>query len=751
VAVTDAPTTPAGRVPPQAVYRGPPAGSLRRAPRRASTTRTWLRLGLFAAALLAGFAGLSTLLEGWAWFPLTAIPVILPILAIGIAAAVGRRPWQPFVAGLVTAVGTLTVGFARDVSLLGVVPTFDTFGRWGELVGRGIFSITTQRTPAQAIDGILFLLAILAVVAVVFIAPVLDRFPATAALPLLVVLDIPVAVRGGIAEPIWFVLAAAAYLALLRVGRRRMPLPSVLAVGSIVVAGSLVLPAVFPDPPENASTANSGLGTGLNPLVDLGEDLRRDQVVKALTYTTDAPGGLYLRLATLDEFTGISWTPDTGTDPGNDVARFPTAPGLQDAVPRAAYTADVEIADVSGRWLPVPYPATSIRGLEGDWRWEPDGLAVRSTGTDARGQDYQVSFLDVQPDLAQLTADVAPADKERYLELPDDLPASIQETADEVAGSGSTYERAIALQSFFADGDFTYSVDTPVEEDYDGTGIGVIERFLEEKSGYCVHFASSMAVMARAVGIPSRLVVGFTPGTRGSTGARNDYTVDSSNLHAWPELYFEGIGWLRFEPTPGRGSLPDYSSLAAVDDPLTPQNEGRNPDAAPVTPAPTTAPTTAPQEGPADTPTGTATTQNPAPVLLLITLGAIALLLVPAGLRVAVRLRRMRLVRTGRDAAAAWAEIRDTAHDHDWVAPDSETPRQLGTRLAIVVGDDAVARLQSGVEAAAYDRPGTPAMTVEDVDDLRRAIASAATLRVRLRAIFLPPSLTARAGLTRRE
>jgi len=747
VAVTDA---PAGRVPPRAVSRTPPPSSLRRPAKKESASRTWLRLGLFTAALLAGFAGLSPLLEGWDWFPVAAIPVVLPVLAIGIAATFGRRPWQPFVAGLLTAIATLSVGYARSESLLGLVPTVDTVGRWADLVARGISSITTQRIPAQATDGILFLLAILAVVGVVFIAPALDRLPATAALPLLVVLDIPVAVRGGIAEPVWFVIAAVAYLALLRVGRRRMPLPSVLATAAIVIVGSLVLPGAVPEPPENASTADSGLGTGLNPLVDLGDDLRRDRDVRALTYTTTAPRGLYLRLATLDRFTGITWTPDAATDPENDVAAFPPAPGLTDDVPRASYTADVEIADVGGRWLPVPYPATAVTGLDGQWRWEPDGLAVRSGGADARGQDYQVEFLDVQPDLAQLTADVASVDQERYLELPP-LPDSIQEIADQVAGSGSTYERAIALQSYFTSGDFTYSVDTPAEEGYDGTGIGVIEQFLVAKSGYCIHYASAMAVMARAEGIPSRMVVGFQPGTRGSTGARNDYTVTSNDLHAWPELYFEGIGWLRFEPTPGRGALPDYSSLGAVDDPLTPENEGQNPDAAPVTPAPTVAPTTAPEEGPADTPTGATATQNPAPVLLLIAVGLIAVLLVPAGLRLAVRLRRMSRVRTGRDAEAAWAEIRDTAHDHDWIAPDSETPRQLGTRLAIVVGDDAVARLRSGVESAAYDRPGSGTMTVEDVDALRRAIAAAATLRVRLRAIFLPPSLTARAGFTPRE
>jgi transglutaminase-like putative cysteine protease len=681
------------------------------------------------------------MLRDWGWYPVVALTVILPLLAVGIASAVGRRPWQPAAAGFVVAILTLTVGFARDVSLLGVIATGDTFGRWGELAGEGITSITTQRIPATATDGIVFLLAILAVVSVVFFAPVLDRLTAAAALPLLVVLDIPVAVREGVAEPAWFVVVAVAYLALLRVGRRRMPLPGVLAAAAAVVVGSLVLPAIFPEPPDAPRPGSAGIGTGLNPLVDLGEDLRRDSVVEALTYTTDAPGGLYLRLATLDEFTGIIWTPDTATDPAGDIADFPPAPGLADVVPRATYDVDIQIEDVSGRWLPVPYPATSVTGVEGDWRWEADGLSVRSNGADARGQDYTVSFLDVEPDAAQLTTDVVPVDKERYLELPDSA-TDIQRLAEEVAGTGSTYERAIALQSYFTGGDFTYSLDTPVDDDYDGTGIGVIEHFLVTRSGYCIHFASTMAVMARAVGIPSRMVVGFLPGSRDSLGERNQFTVTSSELHAWPELYFEGIGWLRFEPTPGRGALPDYSSLAAVDDPATPEFEGQNPEAAPNV-VPTTAPTTAPEEPVDETPVA-ATAASPLPVILAIAFGLLVLLLLPAGFRLVVRWRRMRAVRTGRDAAAAWAEIRDTAHDHDWVAPDSETPRQLGTRLAIVVGEAAVGPLQRGVEAAAYDRPGSRAMTPEDVGDLRRAIASAATLRVRLRAIFLPPSLIAR-------
>jgi transglutaminase-like putative cysteine protease len=733
-----------GRVPAKRAYRDPAP----RTQRSRETTRTWIRLALFAAAMLLAFASLNTILVDLVWWFTSAVVIVLPLIAIGIATQVGRRPWQPFVAGAAVAIVSLTFGYARDASFFGILPTFDTIGRWFEVGNAGIVAITTQGVPAQATDGILFLLAILAIVSVVFIAPALDRVPATAALPLLVVLDIPIAVRGGVAEPHWYVLTVVAFLALLRVGRRRMPASSVVAVASVAIVGSLVLPVAFPES-QNPPRADSGVGTGLNPLIDLGDDLRRDVVVPAVSYITDAPGGLYLRLATLDEFNGINWSPDASTDPENDIADFPPPPGLADEVPRAGYSATIEVHELGGRWLPVPYPATSVEGVEGEWRWEADGLAVRSSGSDARGQQYDVAFLDVQPDRAQLTTDAEADVSERYLTLPPLMPEIIGETAEQVAGTGSTYEKAIALQNFFSDGDFTYSIDAPVEDGYDGSGVGVIERFLEARSGYCVHFASAMAVMAREVDIPSRVVVGFQPGESQLIDGVPGFEVSSADLHAWPELYFEGIGWLRFEPTPGRGALPDYSTFEAIDDPETPEFEGTNPSAAPVEPTP--AGPELPDEEPIFEGSRVVEQQNPTPIIVTIVLVVLALLLSPAGLRAFIRWRRMRRVRDGGDAAAAWAEIRDTAHDHDWVAPDSETPRQLGSRLALVVGADPVARLQGGVESAAFDRPGSNAMTVDDVADLRQAIASAAPFFVRLRAIFLPPSLTARAGFTRRE
>ena len=128
----------------------------------------------------------------------------------------------------------------------------------------------------------------------------------------------------------------------------------------------------------------------------------------------------------------------------------------------------------------------------------------------------------------------------------------------------------MAIQKYLRSGEFTYSLQAPVQGGYDGNGLSVLADFLAVKSGYCIHFASAMAVMARAEGIPSRIAVGYAPGRlTGDTvavvgqGSLPEYEVDARDAHAWPELYFQGLGWVPFEPTPSRGVVPDYASVPA--------------------------------------------------------------------------------------------------------------------------------------------------------------------------------------------
>jgi len=152
-----------------------------------------------------------------------------------------------------------------------------------------------------------------------------------------------------------------------------------------------------------------------------------------------------------------------------------------------------------------------------------------------------------------------------------------------VTGSEPTrFQKAVALQQFFReDGGFTYDDEVDL-----GNGTDDLVRFLSEgddgRTGYCEQFAAAMAVMARELGIPARVAVGFL--VPDSVGV-DEWVFSAHDLHAWPELFFSGSGWVRFEPTPpGRASgVPDYTEQAVTvgDSTVTPSATGTESDLLP--------------------------------------------------------------------------------------------------------------------------------------------------------------------------
>lgn len=734
------PTRPA---PPRAVRPRRPRGEL-------------LGSLLLAVGLLTAFAGFHVLLQDISWFLAGGLFIVLVLAAANAARRLWRPSWLPTLVAAGVAVVALTAGYAADVALLGVIPTPDVLGRFDLLTTQAWLSISEQSLPATPELGIVFLVVVLAAGCALFGDLVVRRAPALTAIPLLTLLAVPVAVRGGIADPVWFVATAIVYLALLRRGQRVAPRGWTLGAGAALIALSLLAPAVLPAVREDDAPRGVAVGGAVNPIIDLGDDLRRGDPVTAVTYSTTSGQAVYLRLATLDSFDGRQWAPvDTQPPASSRVDRFPLPDGLQPDVARTTISAQVQVGDISGRWLPVPYPASSIRGVDGDWRWVAGGLSVRSQDATASGQKFQVGFLGVQPDLAQLQASTTGGDAAvGDLDLPRNMPPIIADTARQVtAGATNEYEQALALQSYFTEtGGFTYSETAPVRDGYDGTGSQIIAQFLQTKEGYCVHFSSAMAVMARTLGIPARVVVGFQPG-QVSTTDPSKFTVTSHDLHAWPELYFSGIGWLRFEPTPGRGVAPVYSSPAAVDDSTA---SGQ----------PTSAATAAPTEGAsasataggkrlATDPTGPVTSSASARagagaaaawITAAVLVALVLVLLVPAITRRGLRMRRLRDVARGRDPArAAWAELRDAARDHGWSAPETESVREFAGRLAVALGaqQDRLAGLTRDVEATAYARAPEP-ISVGDLRAVLRAISATGTTRERVAAVLLPPSLVAR-------
>ncbi len=718
-----------------------------------------LLAGLLLVGLGVAASGLNRVLDGFGWwFQLMLVTVVVLGAGLGARAIARHRAWGTLFAAA-AGVAVVTLLFAPGASILGFIPTFDTFQTFADLQRQGAESIASQDVPATADQGILYLICVgAAAIAVVADAAAFTlRMPAFTGVPLLVLLLVPSFVRTEFSDAFIFALTAIAYLAILLASAPRVPRGTALGVGAAAIAAALLAPLLLPPVQPADTTAGGGdrFATGINPIVTLGDDLRRADPSLALTYTTDATTGLYLRLTALDDFTGVSWQPaDTGDLPTGTVEEIGPVPGITEAVPVTTVTTQVDVASILSRWLPVPYAPASITGLDGDWGFDPDILSVRTVTSNARGQSYEVTSVQVAPSVDQLLAagtTVGPG-LERYLTLPEDLPAIVGATATEVVGAAATnYEKALALQDYFRGDEFTYSVDAPVDNGYDGSGAQVLAAFLDAKSGYCVHFSSAMAAMARTLGIPSRIAVGFTPGTEAAVdgtagGVAKEFRVTTDNLHAWPELWFADIGWVRFEPTPSLGEPPSFAPLTE-DDPATPDVDESVPPRPASTSTATPSATPRPSLPPEETTTAADQTRDAAggtfPWATVLGVLAALLLLAPAVVRLARRRARLMAVEDG-SAARAWDELRDTAVDLGLRPPDTLTPRQTATELGALLDDDgaaALARLRDSLERESFaGRPGEPLLA--DLRTVLWSLRRSAGLGRTLLATFAPRSLT---------
>lgn len=198
--------------------------------------------------------------------------------------------------------------------------------------------------------------------------------------------------------------------------------------------------------------------------------------------------------------------------------------------------------------------------------------ALRPTVPLRRGQQYGViASVSVAGavDLRAAGTDY-PAWTDRYLDLPSYSLRRVRSLARQITrDANNPYDAAVAIERHLRD--FQYSVDVPAPP----PNRDAVDWFLfVSREGYCDYFASGMAVMARTLGIPSRVVSGYNTGTFSEeTGL---YTVRQENAHSWPELFFPGYGWVRFEPTPSQpvpvrpeespaGTIPASDELTAED------------------------------------------------------------------------------------------------------------------------------------------------------------------------------------------
>ncbi|HEX6367043.1 MAG TPA: DUF3488 and transglutaminase-like domain-containing protein [Agromyces sp.] len=753
------------------------------------------RVALTAASfllLVTATMALGPLISGSGWWWLCAF-VAAGVLFSGTGLRAIRTPPSLVpVLELAVLLLLLTLFFGGATSIALVIPTQGTFETFGDLIVGAQNTIQQQSVPAITVPPLSFALALgvggLAVVTDILVQTL--RMPALAAAPALVPLLIPGFIIEAGAELPTLVLTAASYLLLLRVDVRvrrrarlaagdegggvatvvapkRVPIVSTLGASLGLAAVGLLAASILAASTPSISTSlllgsssqNTLFGRGVSPFLDLGRDLRRPDPQAAFHYFARDGDRPYFTLLTLDRFEGEVWSAtDHAVDGDNTVDALPNPRGLSQAVETSEHPIDVVVDEVSTTWLPVPYPTKRIEGLRGSWFWDQGSLTVRSVDTSTAGQRYRVTRLTVEPTPAQLrnadgplSEDLAP-----FLELPEEMPAIIPETADAVtSGAQSKYDAAVAIQAYLRGVDFDYSTEAPVEEGYDGGGFDVIAQFLETKAGYCVHFASTMAVMARLAGIPSRISIGYTQGTPGDERVEGvqRVQVDSHDLHSWPELYFQGVGWVPFEPTPGRGSVPDYSRPNAGEEGAPPLPGGVT-----STPGDTGRPDLDPDRGLAGEGTGAAATAGQWWVRGgILTAVVLLLLLTPAALRVGQRSTRLRRIRRGeRPADAAWDELVAMTIDLGAGGADTETAREFAERIGARPGFDdarvraALTRLRDAVERERYGPSGAARAAdaeamVADLGTTRSALLGDATGADRARAVFMPRSLLDRA------
>jgi transglutaminase-like putative cysteine protease len=701
--------------------------------------------------LLALFAGWVAL---FAWSGMVSQPMLflVPTLIVGLLIALagsGLRVLQVPSYGVAAvqvliALLSLNTAFAARESWLAVIPTESSVRRVVYVINNGAATLNTYSSPVEInpthTQAMLMACGLAVLLSIDVLAFGLRR-PSLIALPLLVTLSVPVSIlRDAIALPV-FVGTALLFLRLLATehvdtfrgwgsggragGVSQQGSGPALATMWQVSIGAVLLALVAAPlvPVTDLLERHTGVGTGtggagnyplaaVNPFIRLRRDLVEKTHTPLVYAETKARATSYLRTTVLDTFTSQEWRPSPRNLPAQNKAdgTFPAPPGLSPSVSGVEDTWSIHLAPrFSTTWLPLPYPIRKL-DVPGNWRYDSRTLDVAYASGGAPPElSYDVTSFTPAITASLLDDTVGAPDEIRkpMTRVPADLPEVIRTRADEVtADAKGDFAKAVALQNWFREGGgFRYSL-----EQRSGSGMGLLASFVtDDRVGYCEQFAAAMAAMGRVLGIPSRVVVGFLDGTAQPDG---QILYTSDDRHAWPEMYFTGVGWVRFEPTPGQraGATPSWTRQDV--------NQAQ----------PSAAPSAAASRGaaaqPEQTPTDVNTENNQgfavpwwpvASLLVVLVLG-----LGPGLVR---RIQRRRRLSSGNPvhlAEGAWAELHATALDLglDW--PEERSPREQARRVVdqVQAADEDLSSLEgllSRVEEGRYARAGGVGTVAADV------------------------------------
>jgi transglutaminase-like putative cysteine protease len=499
--------------------------------------------------------------------------------------AVGSPRWLAALLGSFGIVVALSHQHAPSSHWYGL-PTFRTWEIWTDAVAEStaLFNITTAPVPYETGWAGLYGLGVaLVVISTLFFGQVLHAHfeaiipGATFFIFLSVLGDGPSRLIMTLA-----VITTGYLMAATLRGVAHVTVARLMTTGAtIAVIGAGVAP-YFPGADQEPWITTKGRfgasDSALSPLVDIQGRLVNQSTVEMFAMESVQPA--YWRILTLSEFDGRRFS--APSSPRQISGPDEVTLALAGANEGSRIEQILEISGLEGSWLPAAAVPVAISALDAtgdlrgaELRWNPQFSAVSRADRDLLPND---TFL-VQSVLPQFSTSellerqaLSPPDP-IYISLPESFPQEVIDRASQVVnaatglntqegnlnGANRPYLVARALQDWFR-AEFTYSLEIP-----GGHGNNALERFLEDRVGYCEQFAAAFVAMARSQGLASRVAVGYTPGVQRQPGR---YTVQGRHAHAWPEVWFDGLGWVPFEPTPGRGvpGAEDYTGLLAQQD-----------------------------------------------------------------------------------------------------------------------------------------------------------------------------------------
>jgi transglutaminase-like putative cysteine protease len=560
----------------------------------------------FAAAL-----SLTRVFAGGSWIGAIAVAALAPALLF---ALVQWRRWNPAMAFVLCAVFGLWLALAVDdpSDLAAGLPTGTALSVFRTDLGNAPHVLRSATVPVVPAGAALLLAVVATYVCAMTTEIVARRLDAPiGAMGPSVALFVAVAALGsGRWAPTTAVygLVAIAYLVSLQEvevaarrtwfqtgrARRSQAVTGGIIAGALIVAFAIAIGPAFPGAKSAAWINYRKLGSGKgsselearSPFLSIGDKLNNDPTEKILSVETSNHKAYRWRTIALDSIDtkgSYDWILSAKRGSASQLPKATHAPGTEDVTQSFHVYVTAE-----KYWLPAVYAPTKVVGLSGV-ETLPSSATIFLPGGAVAGVDYQVQSEVQTPTTAELEsvqmADLAPMSSDTQLPrgLVSDKVAEL--THQLTDGTAKPYDKALALQSFFQSNAFVY--DTTVN--YSSSPDALAAFVLQERRGFCEQFAAAFAEMARYVGLPTRIAVGYQTGTPQGTGS---WVVHGADAHAWPEVWLGSkIGWYAFEPTKGKND-PATGQGAAATTPAT------TPSATTPNSAGSATPTTVPQSAP---------------------------------------------------------------------------------------------------------------------------------------------------------